>query len=156
MKRVTANDPAALRFIGTERYHEGDHDSAIEYWTKAAELGDLEAHYQLSVVYRDGEGVEKDKEKEIYHLEKAAIGGHPDARHNLGCYEKRIGNIERAVKHSIIAAKLGDEISMKALWGVYKDGYITKEELEETLRTHKAAIDEMKSPEREAAYKMRK
>ena len=40
---------------------------------------------------------------------------------------------------------------MKALWGAFSDGYITKEDLEATLRAHKAAIDEMKSPEREAA-----
>ena len=32
--------------------------------------------YQL---YRNGLGVEKDEKKELYHLEEAAIGGHPDA-----------------------------------------------------------------------------
>jgi len=81
----------------------------------------------------------------------AAIGGHPTARYNLGCYEERKGNIERSVKHHIIAAKLGDEDSMKKLWKHYSGENITKEDLETTLRTHKAAIDAMKSPEREAA-----
>jgi len=61
--------------------------------------------------------------------------------------------VERAVKHFIIAAKLGDEDSMKALWEFFKYGNITKENLEVTLRTHQAAIDEMKSPEREKAEK---
>ena len=63
--------------------------------------------------------------------------------------------MERAVKHSIIAANLGYEKSMKELWGHYSKGNISKEDLEATLRTHKAAIDEMKSPEREAAVAWR-
>jgi hypothetical protein len=40
---------------------------------------------------------------------------------------------------------------MKALWGYCSAGNITKEELEATLRTHKTAIDEMKSKERDEA-----
>ncbi len=151
MERIKANDPAAVYQMGTRRYFEGDYDTAIQYWTKAAELGDVHAHYQLSTLYRKGHGVEKDEEKEIYHLEKAAMGGDPDARHNLGCSEGRNGNIERAVKHFIIAANVGYEGSMKELWSEFRDGNITKEELEGTLRTHKAALDEMKSPERDAA-----
>eukprot|EP00985_Skeletonema_marinoi_P005849 scaffold2553_cov162-Skeletonema_marinoi.AAC.3 len=35
-------------------------------------------------MYYEGQGVEKDKKKDVYHLEQAAIGGHPNARHNLG------------------------------------------------------------------------
>ena len=154
MKRVKANDPVAMREIGRMRYEEGDHNAALEYWTKAAELGDTEAHYHLGLMYREGDVVEKDEEKEVYHLEKAAIGGHPNARYNLGCVESRNGNMERAVKHFIIAANLGYEKSMKWLWKHYSAGNITKEELEATLRTHHAAINEMKSPEREAAEKV--
>jgi TPR repeat protein len=152
MKRVKANDPAALvSKMGSIRYEEGDVDSAFEYWTKAAEVGDAAASHNLGCMYWKGEGVQKDKEKEVYHMEQAAIGGHPGARCNLGCYEYDNGNNERAVKHYIIAANLGYEKSMKMLWGYYKCGFITKEDLEATLRTHKAAIDAMKSPQREAA-----
>ena len=155
MKRIKANDPTALRQMAAIFDGEGEYDKAFEYYTKAAELGDLTAHYNIGVMYRDGEGVDKDEEKEVYHLEQAAIGGHPKARHNLGCREHENGNMERAVKHAIIAANLGHEGSMKALWGAYKDAFITKEDLESTLRTHKAAIDAMKSPQREAAVAWR-
>jgi TPR repeat protein len=152
MERIKANDPFAMSQVGTRLYHEGDYDIAIKYWTKAAELGDMGAHFQLGYVYMK-EGVKKDQKKAVavYHYEMAAIGGHPTARYNLGCYEERKGNIERSVKHHIIAAKLGDEDSMKKLWKHYSGENITKEDLETTLRTHKAAIDAMKSPEREAA-----
>ena len=119
--------------------------------TKSAELGDEEAHFNLYAMYANGEGVEKDKDKEVYHLEKAAIGGHPDARFNLAVIERKNLRTERAVKHFIIAAKLGEEASMKELWKHYSDGNITKEDLEATLRTHKAAIDAAKSSQRDEA-----
>jgi len=150
MKRIKANDPAAIREMGARRLREGDYDTAFEYYTKAAELGDAAAHYQLGIMYYNGEGVEKDEEKRVYHYEKAAIGGHPEARYNLACVEEANGNMEKAVKHFIIAANLGLEESMKVLWWHYSEGNITKEDLDTTLRTHQAALDEMKSPEREA------
>ena len=52
MKRAEANDPVAIRQKGIEQYNKGDYSRAFEYWTKAAELGDVEAHYLLSVMYR--------------------------------------------------------------------------------------------------------
>ncbi len=151
MERIRANDPAAMRFMGMKLYLEGNYHTAIEYWTNAAELGDVDAHYRLGGSYYKGEGVEKDEEKAVYHYEKAAIGGHPDARHNLAAVEKENGNKERSVNHFIIAANLGNENSMKALWGHYSDKNITKEDLEATLRTHKAAVDAMKSLDRDEA-----
>ncbi len=151
MERVNANDPVAMRFMGTERYHERDYDGAFGYWTKAAEFGDADAHFSLSIMYQLGQGVEKDEEKGVYHMEHAAIGGDPFARNNLGVFEGENGNIERAVKHFIIAANLGNDLSMKALWGHYSCGNITKKDLEATLRNHKAAIDATKSSQRDAA-----
>ena len=139
-ERIEANDPAALSFAGSECYQEGDYDKALKYLTKAAELGDAEAHYKLGWMYMEGEGVEKDEEKEVYHWEKASISGHPYARHMLGLHEGANKNFERAVKHLIIAANLGCEYSMKRLLPMYKDGYISKEEYGSTLRTHQAAI----------------
>ena len=151
MKRVKVNDPAALNYMGRRRYQEGDYDKAAKYWTDAVKLGDRRSFYHLGILYYDGHGVKKDLEKAIHHWEEAAIGGHPFARHNVAHYEEKNGNIERAVKHFIIAANLGYEESMKVLWKYYSAGGITKEELEATLRTHKAAIDETKSAQRDAA-----
>jgi hypothetical protein len=153
MKRVKANDPHALRLMGAKCGKEGDYDKAVEYFTKAAELGDAEAHCRLGLMYMEGEGeiVEKDYGMAMYHWEKAAIGGHPNARLYLASIERKNGNAKRAAKHLIIAANLGDEKSMKVLWKCYSAGCIAKEELEATLRTHQAAIDAMRSKERDAA-----
>ena len=151
MKRIEKNDPVAMTQMGDKRRDEGDYKSAFEYWTKAAELGDANAHFKLSVMYHLGHGVEKDEKKEVYHLEKAAISGHVSARHNLGCHEGRNGRMERAVKHWIIAANMGCDKSMKALWECHAKGFVKKEDLTATLRAHHAAVNAAKSPQREQA-----
>eukprot|EP00984_Skeletonema_dohrnii_P034211 scaffold33505_cov101-Skeletonema_dohrnii-CCMP3373.AAC.8 len=151
MKRIEANDPVAMNHKGVQQYNKGDYSSAFEYCSKAAELGDAEAHNQLSIMYHYGEGVEKDIEMVMYHLEQAAIGGHPHARYNLGCVEKESGNIERAVKHWIISANLGDDGSISALMDNFKEGCVSKDDLAAALRAHQAAVNETKSPQRDAA-----
>ncbi len=153
MERVKANDPAALSQMGGEVYHDGDYDGAFEYFAKSAELGDIHAHYQLGIMYDKGKGVDKDRKRAVHHWEKAAIGGHPIARYDVAVIEEEKGHAQRAVKHYVIAANLGDEESMKTLWDMFKldRGYITKEDLEAVLRSHQAAVDEMKSPQRKAA-----
>jgi hypothetical protein len=151
MKRIEKNDPLALYHLGTRRLLDGDYNTAFEYLTKAAELGDVEAHHQLSIMHRKGYGVEKDEEMEIYHLEVAAIGGHPDARYNLGLYEARNRRCERAGKHWIIAANLGCDHSLKGLKECYKVGRVSKDDFAAALRAHQAAVDATKSPQREAA-----
>jgi TPR repeat protein len=152
MKRVKANDPLAMNQVGKQRLDEGDYDGAFEYWKKAADLGDLDAHYSVGLMYRNGEGVEKDEEKKVHHWEIAAIGGNPTARHFLAQIEEYDNdNMERAMKHYIIAANLGYELSMKALWRHYSAGNMSKEELDATLRAHQAAIDATKSSQRDAA-----
>ena len=150
-KRIAVNDPVAICEMGAERCKEGDFRAAIEYYRKAAALGDVHSHYQLSVMYHYGNGVDKDEEKELYHLKEAAIAGHPHARYNLACFEGRNGQHNRAAKHFIIAAKLGDDDSLKYAKEMYKAGHVSKEDFAAALRGHHAAIKAMKSPQREQA-----
>ena len=153
MKRVQMNDPDAIYQKGVKEYDKGDSRSAFEYFTKAAELGNIGAHFRLGNMFVFGLGVEKDEKKIIHHLETAAIGGHPAARCSLGIEEWNRGNIERAVKHWIISATQGDNDAIKELMDAFKDGVVEKEVLAATLRAHKAAVDATKSPQREEAEK---
>ena len=152
IKRIEANDPVAICFMGRARYDKGDYKAAFDYWTKAVALGDAEAHHQLSRLYYNGQGVEKDKKKEKYHKEQAAMAGHPDARHNLACMEGGNDRFDRAAKHYIIAAKLGVDESLECLKKLYKAGLVSKDDFAAALRGHQAAIDATKSPQREEAY----
>ena len=153
MNRMEANDPVAICYVANRRYENRDYNAAFEYWKKAAALGDANAHHQLSVCYKDGRGVEKDQKRAIHHAEKAAIGGHPGARHNLGCVEVKNAQHSRAVKHFTIAAKLGDDVSLERLKVLYKRGYASKDDFLRALRGYQDAIEEAKSPQREEAAK---
>eukprot|EP00577_Skeletonema_sp_RCC1716_P023550 CAMPEP_0113420616 /NCGR_PEP_ID=MMETSP0013_2-20120614/27424_1 /TAXON_ID=2843 ORGANISM="Skeletonema costatum, Strain 1716" /NCGR_SAMPLE_ID=MMETSP0013_2 /ASSEMBLY_ACC=CAM_ASM_000158 /LENGTH=204 /DNA_ID=CAMNT_0000308109 /DNA_START=376 /DNA_END=990 /DNA_ORIENTATION=+ /assembly_acc=CAM_ASM_000158 len=156
MKRVKANDPVAMLQMGLVCYNKGDYDSAFRRYNISAGLGDVAGHYQLSCLYRKGQGVEKDVKKEVYHLEQAAIGGHPIARYNLGAVEEENGRMDRAVKHWIIAATLGHNASLDTLKLCFRRGLVSKEDFASALRAHQAAVDATKSPQREAAEEARK
>ena len=151
MKRIKANDPDAMRQMGRKCHNKGDYEGAFKYYTRAAELGDMDGHYKVSCLFYEGEGVAKDMEKEIYHLEEAAIYGHPWARHNLGARELSRGRVDRAKRHFIIAATLGYDKSMETLKDGYTRGFVGKDELAAALRAHHAAVEETKSQERETA-----
>ena len=152
MKRIEANDPVALCSMGMDTYDEGDLEAAFEYYTKAAAYGDVEAQYRLSMMYNEGEGVEKDKKMELHHLTEAAMEGHPEARHNLGYVEEENGRMDRAAKHFIIAAKLGFDDSLECVKDLYKDGHVSKDDFAAALRGHHTAVVASKSSQREAAY----
>ncbi len=156
MKRIEANDSVAMFREGEVQHKKANLVSAFECYTKAAELGNAYAHFRLARMYNKGHGVEKDLGKEIYHTEEAAIGGHPDARFNLGAHEWNKYNPERAVKHWIIAANHGHDNSIKKLMDAFKLGFVEKDVLAAALRAHQAAVDATKSPQREAAEEYRR
>ena len=157
-KRIEANDPIALCNMGVDYCGEGDYNSAFEYWTKAAEMGDIHSHYYLSILHRDGLGcAEKNEKMELYHLEVAAIGGHSKARFTLGFREQNndidiYTKIDRSVKHWIIAANLGHFGALDTLKTLcLEDGWITKEDYDAAARAYQAAVDATKSQQREEA-----
>ena len=153
MERIKANDLNALRRMGTKYFLEGDYKKAFEYHTKAAQLGDASAHYELSVMYYEEKGLKNDKKKIRHHLEEAAIKGHPIASHNLGCNEERAkGWTERAKKHYIIAAKLGYIPSMRRVKDAFDWGAVSEEDYSATLRGHEATVNATKSSQREQSY----
>eukprot|EP00984_Skeletonema_dohrnii_P029931 scaffold20902_cov67-Skeletonema_dohrnii-CCMP3373.AAC.2 len=137
MKRIEANDPVAMLFMATRK-----NDNTFEYLTKAAELDDAEAHYQLSNLYGSA-GM--DAKIKTHHLEQAAIGGHPIARYHLALDEKNSGRMERAMKHFSIAANHGHEPSLKQLKEGYAEGYISKEDFAAALRAYQDTAGDMKS-----------
>ena len=50
-------------------------------------------------------------------------GGDVKARHNLGVYEACAGNMERALKHLMIAAEFGHTNSLEVIKKMFSKGY---------------------------------
>ena len=153
MKRIKAGDPVAIRRKGFHARMAGNYSLALEYLMKAAKMGDVEAHMQLGYMYDSLSSCPYlDFKKAMHHYEEAAIGGHPGARNNLAAIENNIySREERAVKHFIIAASLGNDLSLATLQNLYKHGRVKKEELAAAYRAHHAAVEATKSREREVA-----
>ena len=154
--RAKKKDPEAIKHLGDEYSfgHLGsEHDAAraVELWTEAADLGSVDACYQLGVAFITGKGVEKNVKRGVLFYEKAAMLGDVDARHNLGCYEFERGNYDRAVRHFLISAKMGHEDSLEMIKHLFKGGLATKLQYAEALKGYRDAMEEMKSPEREEA-----
>jgi len=153
MKRTEVNDPEACHRLG-QSYLNGqdgllqDHRKAFELFYRGAEFGSIRAHYNLACAYLIGEGGEQDVEKAVYHMKLAAIGGHEGARYTLGILEKERGDINRAMKHYMIAARSGYDTALKAVCAGYKAGHVTKDDYAKTLRTYQHSCDEMKSEQR--------
>ena len=91
-----------------------------------------------------------DLKKAKYYYELAAMGGDVFARANIGAIECNAGNVDRAVKHYMIAAGAGCDDSLKEIRECFLNGNATKDDFEKALRAHKEAQDEMKSEQRDA------
>jgi len=156
-KRMKLNDVDAFHELGTMYLDEQMRLSkkvtkkTLKMWHKAAELGSCKSHHDLSIIYSNGDEVEKHKEKATYHLKLAAMGGHEYARYKLGMIEYHLGNMDRAMKHFMIAARCGYEDSLKKVGKGYKHGLVTKDDYAKTLRAYQNISNDMKSEQRTKA-----
>jgi len=156
-KRIEAGDAFAMFYVGYfyskgSRGYPQDYTKALELWHRAGELGHAEAHNNIGVLYNNGQGVDADREKASYFYELAAMKGEAQARHNLGGIEEEDkGNFDRALKHYMIAARDGQNISLEAIKEMYSNGYVTKEDYMKALQAYQEYLGEIKSKQRDEA-----
>ncbi|KAL7533152.1 hypothetical protein ACHAXR_005071 [Thalassiosira sp. AJA248-18] len=155
-ERIEVGDTIAMNKLGCGYQHgivnvPQDFKKALELWHRAAKLGFPESHYNIGVAYYNGEGVEKDVKKSKYHWEQGAMGGDVTARYNLGAIEWKAGNMNRAMKHFMISAGIGDDDSLKKIQNGFMCGHVTKDEFEKALRAHNKSKNETQSDQRDTA-----
>jgi TPR repeat protein len=61
-----------------------NHKKAVEWFTKAAELGSPEAHYDLAVSCEEGKGIKKDRNAAMLHYAEAMLLGEKQSIYELG------------------------------------------------------------------------
>ena len=105
----------------------------------------------IGYAYDLGHGGDVDKKKATHYYKLAAIGGDVNARHNLGIDEEAECNMNRALKHYMIAAEGGDDTSLKEIQKLYTNGHATKDDYAKALRAYQAYLVEIKSAQRDAA-----
>ena len=155
-KRVDTKDPIAIHNLGV--YYSGglngypqDYHKALELFHRSGELGYAESYCNIGYAYDHGKGVEIDKKKANHYYELSAMGGNEVARFNLGNDELRAGNIDRALKHYMIAVRAGDAKSMERIKQIYSYGQATKDDYAKALRSYQTYLGEVKSRQRDEA-----
>ena len=155
-KRMKVNDALAFYGLGCA-YFQGRYglrqnvDKALELWHKAAELGCATAHRNIGIEYLNGNVVRKDEKKAAAQLELAAMMGDESARGKLGDDEARGGNVDRAIKHFLIAVASGSDQALGYIQAMFKGGGVSKEDYGNALRSRQAYLDEIRSDQRDEA-----
>ena len=156
LKRVEVDDAEAIFTLGIY-YRDGeygfpqDYDKAFELFVRAGELGQAAGYNGIGYAYENGKGVEIDMKKANQYYKLAAMRGSVISRYNLGVYEQCAGNMNRALKHYMIAAESGEPDSLKKIQTLYTNGHTTKDDYAKALRAYQAYLAEIKSTQRDAA-----
>jgi len=135
---------------GTDGYPQ-DHTKALQLWHRAGELGHAMAYSNIGYAYDHGRGVKVDETKANHYYELSAMMGNERARYNLGINEGQKGNIDRALKHLMIAVGGGFNLSLERIKELYTDGTVTKEDYTKALQAYQEYLSEIKSPQRDEA-----
>ena len=112
--------------LGIEYFNSQNYENAIECYSKAAELGLLEAQNELGNMYYFGLGVERDYLKAFNYYRNAAKAGYVDAQNSLGeCYLLGKGvdrDNEEAIKWIKRAAEQGNVFAQNSMGEFYFRG----------------------------------
>jgi TPR repeat protein len=119
----------------------------MNLWTQAAELGSSQAHFSLGNEYCQEE---VNLKKVKFHYEAAAMAGHEVERYMLGIIEGDfLGNMERAVKHWMIATSAGSHHALWHLQQVFKKGLVSRDAIDSILTAYNNSCVEMRSEARD-------
>ena len=69
---------------GFDAYENGDYAIALKVWLPLAEQGDIEAQYNLGMMYHKGRGIPQDAKEAVKWYRLAAEQGDSNAQTNLG------------------------------------------------------------------------
>ena len=109
---VWAQDAKAIYQEAKKYLDEEQHEKAIPYLKKAAEMGHKKAQFKLGRCYDKGEGVPEDNIKAFQWYFKSAQQGYDKAQYQVGrCYKKGKGvaqDQQKAYEYFVKAAKQGN------------------------------------------------
>jgi len=106
---------------------------ALDLWHQAAQFGSCEAHESLAMFHVLAS---KSIEMANYHWKIAALSGHELAHSNLGTSEYNEGNMDQAMKHFTVAAKVGGKDALDAVRELFMKGYMAKDDYINILRAY--------------------
>ena len=125
---------------------EQDYAQAMEWYEKAAILGESNAMNNIGYLYMNGLGVEQDYTTALEWYMKAADLGNSTAMANIGyMYYNGLGveqNYTTALEWNMNAADLGDSIAMTNIGYMYENGLGVEQDLEKAQEWYDKAVAE--------------
>ncbi|MGH8534380.1 MAG: tetratricopeptide repeat protein [Gammaproteobacteria bacterium] len=141
MKAMTRAELQAIK----ESYQKGDYVKVVRDLTPLAERGDMEAQYQLALMYANGRGVPRDQRQAATWFEKATAVLDPGAQFNLGImYFEGQGvprDYEQAARWFKGAGERGDAEALFNLGLMYDDGKGVRRDVREAVLWYKRAAE---------------
>ena len=125
---MTLSSPVAAQDFqkGLAAAQAGDFATALKEWTPLAEAGDVDAQYNLGIMYDNGYGVPQDYAEAVKWYRLAAEQGNVDAQYNLAImYDNGKGVLQddqEAIKWYRLAAEQGDVDAQNNLAVMYEYG----------------------------------
>lgn len=134
-----------------------NYSKAIEWYTRAAELGHLESQKKLYDCYINGKGVDKDANEAVKWLTMAADAGDAECQSDLANrYANGIDvekNLEKAYNYYKLSAEQGCWISITNLGGwCYLWGNGVEKNYEQAILWLEKALDEYGKNDSQSAY----
>ena len=118
-------------------------EQAFNCFWQAANRGQIEAQYQLSVCYAQGIGVRRSISEAARYCEMAAYGGHAKAQAELGyCYETGYGvtrNMPEAIRWYRIASDQGSADAKNNLAYCYQKGRGVSKDIRQAIHFYEEA-----------------
>ena len=100
-------------------------ETAVRWYTRAADQGYAGAQFNLGSCFELGEGVNQDKQQAAYWYRQAANQGDTDAQYTLGlCYATGEGvpkSASTAINWFIKAARQGNRLAQQVLLGIGRE-----------------------------------
>ena len=154
--RIKHEDPEAMNMLGG--YYEGGKKGlpknlkkAKELYKRSYDLGNPTAAFNLSLLHDEHI---PDEVPTKHYTEEGARRGHVGCMCRLADIAYDSGKYEEATRLYMTAARSGDETAMEAIMGYcYQNRDVSKDDIDTTLRAHKAVIDTGKNEAREYAMR---
>ena len=126
-----------------DKSDEKNTEKAFNCFWQAANRGQIEAQYQLSVCYAQGIGVRRSISEAARYCEMAAYGGHAKAQAELGyCYESGYGvvrNMPEAIRWYRIASDQGSTDAKNNLAYCYQKGRGVSKDIRQAIHYYEEA-----------------
>lgn len=141
MYEITPTDKRNIK-LADRAFKIGDRATALQYYLKAAEKGNVDAMVDCGRIYFEGIfGVEKNLDKAIEWFKKAGELGSSAALNNVGFIYGTMEKHQAAISWYEKAANLGDVVAMLNISNTYRHNFNNKPKAREWLKKAESLTD---------------